>query len=239
MRKGNTEQAEPGFAGALGQRLFKGRTDGRVLITVLERRPDVIWVQPGLLVCGPRRLTSEAELVTCTDGLTVCEVDFQQLLTLHGGARFLLEHPDNFTSGSFYDFTRGRICVLTIDTEGDPAWFVGQLNALDLFRRHNFGVEDVELSVERITQPKFLLIRREPNSVAGTAVTLGGTFVASLHFDAMQHFARDQIANLKAEQFVHVHKATRAGTIDGERSNDIAKGTNFGDHSMRSGFRDA
>ena len=73
------------------------------------------------------------------------------------------------------------------------------------------GVEDVHGVVGAVGEPELLLVRRQPDAVAGAAVPLDRALLEAGHFDAVQHLAGLQVADLEAEQLVDVDEAERLG----------------------------
>ena len=120
-------------------------------------------------------------------------------------------------------FAGRRIGVAAVDAEGDPAGLVADGDAGDLLRRHHRRVEDVQAAVGAVGQPQLLLVRRQPDAVAGAAVPLDRALVVAGDLDAVQHLAGRDVADLEAEQAVDVDEAQRLRAVDRERPDRAAE----------------
>ena len=141
--------------------------------------------------------------------------------------------------GDFDDFAARRIRVAAINAECDPAGIIAAHDIAELLRRHRGRVEVVHAFVGRIADPHFAFVRREADTVARAAVALGDSDIEALHFDAVQLRSRGEIADFKAEQAVHIHKAERAFCIHREWPDGGAKRPGFPHHLASGGVHDA
>lgn len=106
--------------------------------------------------------------------------------------------------GDIDDFAGGQVGRLAVDAPTYPARGFAELDALHLFGRHDRGIEDVDVFVVAVDDPDFLFVVREGDAVAGTAMPLHRSLLKALYIYAVPFLSRLDIANLKAEQAVHV-----------------------------------
>ena len=71
----------------------------------------------------------------------------------------------------------------------------------------------MQAAVVRVGQPEFLLVRRQSNAVTRTAMPFRRSFLETLHFDTVQHFAGRQVTDFKSKQVIYVNKAKRPASI--------------------------
>src|SRR5437867_11006342 len=201
------------------------------------------WLAFGTSDCSPGyrplrpRQPAEAELISRANRLVVLEINFQHLLALNIDSSFVLQAGDDLACRHFDHIAGGRVCILSVNAERDPAGLIAQRDAGDLFRglhrrvrsrrREEADIEDVQPAVVRVGQPQFLLVWRQSNAVTRTPVPFGRAFLEPLHFDTVQHFAGRQVADFKSKQIIYVNKAERPATVDGEGSNEVAERPDF------------
>src|SRR5206468_6996795 len=78
-------------------------------------------------------------------------------------------------------------------------------------------------TVGAVAEPKLALVRRECDAMAGAAVALHGALCVALDLDAVEQLARPEVADLEAEQIVHVREHQRPRAVDGEWADDVAE----------------
>ena len=178
------------------------------------------------------RLATDSELVAGADGVVVFEIDLQKFFDLDGGLFFVGEAADDFFGFGFDDVAGGGVRVLAVDGEGDPAGFVAEFDALDVFGWHDGVVVEVKATIVGVGEPNFLFVGREADAVAGAAVSLGVADFEALDFDAMKQFSGVEVADFEAEKAVFVDVAEGAGAIDGEGANEVSEGAHFFDDGV-------
>jgi tRNA(Ile)-lysidine synthase len=160
----------------------------------------------------------DAKLIAHGDDFTIAEIDFEQLLAHGAFAVFVFEHRNDAT-GFGFDHVAGRgISKLAIDAEGDPSGFKFEGDFGDVFGRGCSRVEYLHGFAGGIGDPNFAFIGREADAVAGAAVFASAAFAAG-DFDAMELFARAQIADFEAAQAIDVDVTEGCAGVDGEGSN--------------------
>ena len=97
-----------------------------------------------------------------------------------------------------------------------PGWS-RSFRVVDVPGRHHGGVEDVHGLVVGVGEPQLLLVGREADAVARTAVPRHRAFLESRDLDAVQLLPGPQVADLEAQQVVDVHVAARLRGVDRER----------------------
>src|SRR5215467_5108365 len=119
-------------------------------------------------------------------------------------ASFVFESGHDAFGGGVDDIAGGWIGARPVDTEGDPAGLIPQLNAHLLFGRHHGGVEDVNAAVRSVSEPEFRFVGSERDTVARTTVPLGGALLIAMHLDTIQFLPRLAVSHFKAKQIVDV-----------------------------------
>src|SRR6266566_6245248 len=92
----------------------------------------------------------------------------------------------------------------------------------------------MQAAVGGIRHPDFFFIRSQADAVTRAAMSFGLAFAEALHFDSVKHLAAGQVADLKSQQIVHVHKTKRLRPIDREWPDELAEGTDLANHLVRS-----
>ena len=91
----------------------------------------------------------------------------------------------------------------------------------------------MQTAVGRIGEPQFLFIWSKSDTVTWATMSFRRSLLPALHFHAIKHLARVQIAEFEAKQIVHIHKAKRAAAIHREWTNEIAERPNFPNDRVR------
>ena len=111
------------------------------------------------------RFSAEPKLIARPDRFAIGELNLDDLFAMHRSARFVGERGDDAFALDVKYFARRRPRVLAIQTEGNPAGLLAQLQAFDLFWRRDGIIEDVHHLVMAIAEPDLFLIRREADPV--------------------------------------------------------------------------
>jgi len=114
-------------------------------------------------------------LIADADRYAVLEMDFNHLLAVNRPAFLVRQRCNDFLAIRVDNLSRRWIGKAAVEAERHPAWLVAQRDALHLLGRVGRQVENVDLLIVRIAQPELLFVRREPDAMAGSAVTLNGT----------------------------------------------------------------
>lgn len=170
---------------------------------------------------------ADSELVAASNGATVLEMNFQNLLTAHL-ATFLIRQTGDDCLGCHLDnFAGRRKSELSIHGERDPAGLVAQGDAVNLFWGHDGGIEDMNVAVGAIREPDFLFIGSQSNAMTGASMSFDRSFGKSLDFNPMKEFTGLKIADFKAQEIVHIDEAKGLAAIDGERADAVGKGADL------------
>src|SRR5438132_6536012 len=88
-------------------------------------------------------------------------------------------------------------------------------------------------AVGRIADPGLALVGRQAKSVTGAAMAFGRTLLEALNFDLADHLAACGVADFKAQQAVDIDVAARSGSVNGERSDEVAERADLADGLLR------
>jgi len=163
-------------------------------------------------------------LIVAANRLATLEVDFDDLFTLQLDAGFIVKRVDDFPGLAVDDVTAGGDHILAVSGHKHPTRKIGRFDVSNLFWRHDRIVEDVDIIIGSIREPDFLFVRRQGDAMTGAAMPLHGARLEALHRHFGEFFAGLDVANLKSQKTVDVHKATGVASIDGKGADDIGKG---------------
>jgi hypothetical protein len=186
---------------------------------------------------------AQAELIPGAHGPTVSEINLQYLLAVNLAPGLVFQGGDELARLHVEDFAGREVRELAVEAERDPAGLLAQGQARHLFGREfpfeRARVEDVHALVVAVHDPDFFLVRREADAMTRTAVPLDRAFLHALNFDAVEHLARADVADFKAEQVVDVDEDERLRAVDGEGADGRAERADGLDDGVRRGVHDA
>ncbi len=144
--------------------------------------------------------STHSELVARKDRPISLKVNFYQFLTMDFPSLLILKSGENLLGACIDDLSGGRVGEPTIDTESDPTRLFSNGDRSGLFGRLDGVVEDMQSLIVCVDHPHLLFIGSQTHTMAWTSMPLDWALFEATHFDAMEFFAGDKVADFKSRR---------------------------------------